>query len=81
MAETKFNADLMKLNQSQLVEFANRNDIRSKRREILEKILADRENYVTRTSAQGYRTAKLFVLLVLTAMVSCGYLAYYLTMH
>jgi hypothetical protein len=69
----------MQLNQQQLEEHASRKEVRSKRRKVLETILANREDYVSNKVAKGYRISKVFILLVITAMVSSGFFAYYLS--
>jgi hypothetical protein len=78
LTEGKLNPELMQLNQKQLNEHVSRNEIRSKRREILESILANRENYVSRSAQGSFRVSKALILLATTVIAAGGCLIYYL---
>ncbi|WP_168188269.1 hypothetical protein [Hahella sp. CCB-MM4] len=82
MTATKYNDQLMALNQKQLDEDVTRSEIRRQRRQLLEAVLEDRENYSYKGGASKSRTMVIgLILFSMVGVVAASYLLYRLSIQ
>ncbi|WP_020408562.1 hypothetical protein [Hahella ganghwensis] len=82
MSAAKYNDKLMALNQKQLDEDVTRSDIRRQRRQVLEAVLDDRENYSYKGKDGKPRSMVMgLILFSVVGVVAASYLLYLLSIE
>ena len=82
MAQEKYNQELMSLNSKQLDDQVTRSEVRRQRRQILETILENREEFSHRSlfiKSKGLVTG--LVVFAVVAVAAASYLLYLLTIE
>lgn len=80
MTDAKLNPELTELNKKQLADSFSRSQIRQQRRQVLENILANREEFISQAKRPKIVT-RLFMVFLLLVMFFGGYCVYYLLTH
>jgi len=80
LTDAKLNPELTELNKKQLADSFSRSQIRQQRRQVLENILANREEFISQAKRPKIVT-RLFMVFLLLVMFFGGYCVYYLLTH